>query len=147
MFRLATNQTSRNLFSGYARSHVRVSLSSKQTTGTQIVPNTDAVFNEIENGSLIKESFDTIQLIHSSKPPTRKLVVDTKKQRTEGNFLSLIHSSVKYLRSHRISSASILIDDFPIEGVDQSLQIDHLTRAALLSGYEFSKYKKPTVCK
>ena len=132
---------------------VRVSLSSKQSTGTRIIPNTEEALSgsSAELRKMIKESSPSApgstQLLYSIEngAPERKLLVNVKEDGDVNDFRSVIHKSIQHLRSHNVKDATLCLDDFPVKDLSKQDQVDHITRTAVLSGYEFSKYKKPKV--
>lgn len=145
MFRV-NNHSCRNLFSVFKRTRISVSLSPTQTTDTLIIPNNEKSLKGIDKNqkSFILGS-KINQLVYSSKTPTRKLVTTSEPLKDIQSFRKLVHSSIQFLRNHKITSASISLNDFSIEGVKKTEQINHLARVAHLSAYTYSKYRKPKV--
>jgi len=74
---------------------------------------------------------------------TRKLLITMKEEADVNDLRSTIHKSIQHLRAHNLKTASLALDDFAIKGLSNNSLVDHITRTAILSGYEFTKYKQP----
>ena len=128
---------------------VRVTLNGQQTFNTRIAPNNEegrkGVNKAIEKFLTEKAEAPTQLVFTEGDNPSRRILVSAEDATSGSKLRSLICDGIHHCSHHNITEASVNIDDFPVNGLSKDQIVDHITRTAILGGYQFTKYKKPEV--
>jgi len=124
--------------------------SSESTTRIIPVGKNETNFPNIsnpDNSPFLENHFPTSEgstalLFNPNSSPEKELLIRCGDKAETSSLRSMIFNSLRALQARKISNAFLNLSDLEIDYSNQAL-VDHVARTAILTGYEFNRYKKP----